>query len=61
MKIAIRSGKRAEADPAIYRCQDLGFLLDCQDGGLKGDWRRAAVAMRIKHLQEDAANLGEEN
>ena len=54
MKIAIVSGKRAEAEPAIERCADLAFLKQAKAKGLRGDWRRAAVAKRIDQLREDA-------
>jgi hypothetical protein len=55
LKIAIVSGKRTEAEPAIERCADLAFLKEAKAKGLKGDWRRAAVAKRIDLLREDAA------
>jgi len=55
MRNAIVSGKRAEAEPAIERCADLAFLKEAKAKGLKGDWRRAAVAKRIDQLREDAA------
>jgi ParB/RepB/Spo0J family partition protein len=55
MRIAIVTGKRTEAEPAIERCADLAFLKEAKAKGLKGDWRRAAVAKRIDLLREDAA------
>jgi len=52
MKIAIRTGKKPEALPAIERCADVQFLRDAELAGLRGDWRRAAVAKQIAKLEE---------
>ena len=51
MKIAIRAGKKDEALPAIERCADAAYLRGLE--GLKGDWRRAAVARRSEELSID--------
>ena len=40
--------------PAIERCADLQFLQEAEVRGLKGDWRRAAVAKRIRALKCEA-------
>ena len=46
----IVQGRRAEALEAIAECDSADELAGCQTIGLKGDWRRAAVARRIKEL-----------
>ena len=46
----IRTGKKAVALLEIKACTDAKLLRTAQAGGLKGDWRRAAVATRIEQL-----------
>jgi len=36
---------------AIAGCDDLALLQGCLDGGLTGDWRRAAVSKRVNELK----------
>jgi len=54
MRFAIFGGRRAEGVPAIERCADLQFLQEAEARGLTGDWRRAAVAKRIRALKCEA-------
>lgn len=51
----IVSAKRTEATIAIDECTDIETLKRAKAEGLKGDWRRAAVAKRIEELTKDAA------
>jgi len=48
--ITIAKGKRTDATLAIEECTSLALLKVCDEGGLKGDWRRAAVAKVRKTL-----------
>ncbi|HUW44614.1 MAG TPA: hypothetical protein VMW50_02350, partial [Dehalococcoidia bacterium] len=52
MRNRIVQGRRAEAMEAIAECDRADELTACQTIGLKGDWRRAAVARRIKELSK---------
>ncbi|MBN2582545.1 MAG: ParB/RepB/Spo0J family partition protein [Planctomycetes bacterium] len=54
MKIAIKSGKKDEALPAIARCTDAAFLVETVKV-CKGDWRRKAIRDRVVELDENAA------
>ena len=59
---AILQGNKRQAVAAIHACSDAAELLSIQAVGLKGDWRRAAVAKRIAELQsadEAAREAGE--
>ena len=47
----IVNGKKPEALVAIQECDDAKLLADAAAAGLKGDWRRAAVAKRIDELK----------
>jgi len=49
----IIQGRKADALAAINGCGDRGLLIACETIGLKGDWRRAAVARRIEDLRLD--------
>jgi hypothetical protein len=49
----VRTGKRPAAEAALDECdaEDLHSLVLIEKNGLKGDWRRAAVAKRIHELE----------
>jgi len=52
-------GKRGAAIPVINGCTDIRVLEAATGYGLKGDWRRAAVAKRIAALKCDGCELDE--
>jgi len=47
----IVNGKKAESLREIQECTDVKLLADAQAKGLKGDWRRSAVAKRLEELK----------
>jgi hypothetical protein len=57
----IVQGRKAEALAAIAGCTDRTLLAGCQAAGLKGDWRRAAVAGRCGALDLDRADPPEDD
>jgi len=52
LMIEIAKAKRPAAALAIDECTSVALLKLCEDGGLKGDWRRAMVARKIGEISK---------